>query len=275
MAGFDLTATIGIKNENKFVDTRFAPIAEPNLFDNSVLIPNVTFTSKYQLDSAGQIVVHKAGLGTIGTAAAFSHIDVADTQIIINRDERYNFSRIIYGDVEAATGMATAVNEMETGMQGIAETWQAAVMANVVANAGETSVLGTTAIDKDNVYNSMIDDRALLVSNKARVANIVAVVSPAVYGSMLKADLLVANASVGTLGATAPALGNLIVLEYQGFAATVDYVMYDSETLSVVPLLEAMRLKDTPDFIGSLAQGAVTSGTKVTNEDIALVKLNA
>lgn len=266
---------LGMKYDNHFVDVRFAPIAEPNLFDNNVLIPGKTFTSKYQLDSSGQIVVHKAGASTVGTAAEFSHIDVASTQIIINRDERYNFSRKVYGDVESATTLPIAITEMEQGMKDIAQTWQAAVMEVLAEGAGLASTITTTAITADNVYGTLIDDRASLVANKARMNNMVLVVTPAVYGSMLKADLVVANIHVGTVGSTVPALGGMTVYEYQGFAADVDYCMYDFETLSIVPLLEAMRLKDTPDFVGSLAQGAVTSGTKVTNDTIALCKKNA
>ena len=51
------------------VDDRYSPLVEPNLFAANIFQPGVTFTDKYQIGAAGQIVIHKPGVGTVTPSA--------------------------------------------------------------------------------------------------------------------------------------------------------------------------------------------------------------
>ena len=44
---------------NQNVDVAYSAAIEPNLYSDTVLIPGVTYTEKYQIGPAGQIMVHK------------------------------------------------------------------------------------------------------------------------------------------------------------------------------------------------------------------------
>ena len=70
----------------QYVDEKYLPIVEPNLYYNSVLQPGITFTNKYTAQ-AGGIFIHKLGGGkATGVAPGtpgrdFSDEVVADTLI--------------------------------------------------------------------------------------------------------------------------------------------------------------------------------------------------
>ena len=48
-----------------YTDDKYSALLEPNLWYNNIFIPGVTYTDKYQLGPAGQIFVHKPGVGTV------------------------------------------------------------------------------------------------------------------------------------------------------------------------------------------------------------------
>lgn len=50
---------MGVKYGNQNVDEKYASAIEPNLYSDTVLIPGVTYTDKYQTGPAGGIFVHK------------------------------------------------------------------------------------------------------------------------------------------------------------------------------------------------------------------------
>ena len=86
------------------VDDKFSALVEPNLWYNNIFQDGITFTSKYQLGPAGQILVHKPGVGTITPTvpgADFSDAIVQDTLVTIALNLQYNRSRKIYN---ATTG---------------------------------------------------------------------------------------------------------------------------------------------------------------------------
>ena len=50
---------------NQYVDEKYASIVEPNLYYDSVLQPNLTFTDKYTTGPAGGLFIHKLGAGSL------------------------------------------------------------------------------------------------------------------------------------------------------------------------------------------------------------------
>src|SRR5574344_1148018 len=74
----------------QYVDEKYSPIVEPNLYYDSVLQPGVTFTDKYTMGQAGGYFVHKLGAGSLlaptTPAGDFSGVVTADSliQIVLN-----------------------------------------------------------------------------------------------------------------------------------------------------------------------------------------------
>lgn len=67
--------------------------------------------------------------------------------------------------------------------------------------------------------------------------------------------------------------------DYAGMLQTVDltgvdFVMYDFNAFSIVDNLEAIRLKDSENFTGTLAQVEFNSGYRVTTQEKVAVRRN-
>ena len=283
----------------KFVDDRFSALVEPNLFDNNVFQPGVTFTDKYTLGAAGQIFIHKLGKVTVTAGQPgqdFSDTNTADSIITITLDKAFRRSEKIYGATAAAVAYPIAASHLEQALADIREAWnKTAALAifnekvNTTNNTivGPASVLGTTALAANNIYKSIVDDRAVLVAQGARPD--VLLVSPATYAFLLQSeefvrasDLAYNTAATGQVGQVA----GLRVFEYQGLPAginvntggseakrDVEYMMYDHDAFSIVTNVEVLRLQDSERFSGLLAQAEIVSGFKLTNTERALLKL--
>lgn len=289
-------------SSGKFVDDRFSALVEPNLFDNNVFQPNITFTDKYTLGEAGQIRIHKLGKVTVTVGQPgqdFSDTNTADTIITITLNKAFRRSEKIYGATAAAVAYPIAAAHLEQALQDIKEAWnKEAALAILgakynVADAsvnGPGSVLGSgTALTKENIYKSVVDDRAALVSEGARPD--VIIVSPSVYALLLQSeefvrasDLAYETASSGIVGRIA----GLNVFEYQGLPTEysltlsgtptdfdVEYIIYDHDAFSIITNVEVIRVIDSERFNGSLAQVEIVSAYNLTNTDRALVKIKA
>jgi hypothetical protein len=283
----------------KFVDDRFSALVEPNLFDNNVFQPGVTFTDKYTLGAAGQIFIHKLGKVTVTVGEPgqdFSNTNTADQTIAITLNKAFRRSEKIYGATAAAVAYPVAAAHLEQALLDIREAWNKEAAKVIIAEkynfangsvSGPASVLGSsTALTSSNIYKSIVDDRAVLVAAKARPDALI--VSPATYALLLQSeefvrasDLAYQTAASGQVGRIA----GLNVFEYSGFEAfdmTVsgtedeflpEYIMLDHDAFSIVTNVEVIRLVDSPDFNGTLAQVEIVSGMKLTNPDRALVKI--
>jgi hypothetical protein len=278
----------------KFVDDRFSALVEPNLFDNNVFQPGVTFTDKYTLGAAGQIFIHKLGKVTVTVGEPgedFSDTNTADTTIAIILNKAFRRSEKIYGATAAAVAYPIAAAHLEQALADIRQAWNKEAALEIIkgklnlataAVTGPVSVLGVTALDKEKIYKSIVDDRSALVAAGANPD--VLIVSPATYAFLLQSeefvrasDLAYETAATGQVGQVA----GLRVFEYQGLptslaVATVDrtfeYLMYDKDAMSIVTNVEVLRLVDSERFNGSLAQVEIVSGMKLTNTDRALIK---
>lgn len=285
----------------KFVDDRFSALVEPNLFDSNVFQPGITFTDKYTLGAAGQIFIHKLGKVTVSVGEPgqdFSDTNTADSTIAITLNKAFRRSEKIYGATAAAVAYPVAAAHLEQALADIREAWNkeaAKVIVetklNVATNTivGPASVLGTTALAANNIYKSIVDDRAVLVSEGAQPNALI--VSPATYAFLLQSeefvrasDLAYETAASGQVGRIA----GLNVFEYQGLPAgfdantggsealrDVEYIMLDADAFSIITNVEVIRLVDSERFNGSLAQVEIVSGMALTNTDRALIKVKA
>jgi hypothetical protein len=279
-------------SDGKFVDDRFSALVEPNLFDNNVFQPGLTFTDKYTLGAAGQIFIHKLGKVTVTVGEPgqdFSDTNTADATIAITLNKAFRRSEKIYGATAAAVAYPIAAAHLEQALADVREGWNKEAAKTITttkftssSQVGAASVLGGTALDKDNIYKSIVDDRAVLVNAGANPDTLI--VSPAVYAFLLQSeefvrasDLAFEAASSGIVGRVA----GLNVVEYQGLGTVqvtndvyaVEYAMYDHDAFSIVTNVEVLRIIDSERFNGSLCQVEINSGMALTNIDRCIVKV--
>jgi len=282
-------------SNGKFVDDRFSALVEPNLFDNNVFQPGVTFTDKYTLGAAGQIYIHKLGKVTVTAGEPgqdFVDTNTADSLITITLNKAFRRSEKIYGATAAAVAYPIAAAHLEQALADVREAWNREAVLQIIKDkvdqtdgspVGPSSVLAATALTKDNVYKSIVDDRGVLVANKANPNTLI--VSPATYALLLQSeefvrasDLARETVATGMVGSVA----GLRVFEYSGIGADmpvtptanrkIEYIMYDADAFSIITNVEVLRLQDSERFSGVLCQVEVVSGFKLTNPDRALIK---
>ena len=266
-----------IQYGNKNVDDRFTNLVEPNLFDNNVFQPNISFTDKYMIGAAGQILIHKLGKVTVTATSPgtdFTNTDTADTVITISIDKAFQRSEKIYNAVAATVDYAVGATHMEQALADVREAWNKVAAVELLTTT-TISANTITAVDETNVYDFVVEDREVLVGNGAKPDTLL--VSPAVYGSLLKSTEFQRTGVIGDSTVASDIVGRIAgmnVFEYQGMGATTDYIMYDHDALSIVTAINMMRLKDSEVFNGVLAQVEIVSGFAVTNVERVLKKLN-
>lgn len=275
------------------VDDKYAKIVEANLWANQPFQPGITYTDKYQLSSAGQIMVHKPGKDVISAThpgADFTHAIVKDSVIPVLLNKQFNRSRKIYGATVATVAYNIVEAELLTATGEVAEAWQKEALNAIVLSEDLTAPEATTALTSQNIYADIVANRKILVKKGAKPD--VLIVSPEVFALLLKApefqragklgDRAVAEGMVG-------AIAGLKVFEYQGVSDykpnavvakykflvgdKVDYVMYDHDALSIITAVDTVRVIDSPSaFIGILAQVQLVSAFKFTNDDRGLAR---
>ena len=289
-----------VKFGEKFVDDRFVDSVEPNLFGDSVLIPGLTFTAKYQEGSAGQIFVHKPGV-TAQTPTTpggdFSHADVPDELIQIKFNNEFKRSRKIRGVLAAAVAYNVAEEELSLAIQEIAEGIQTSGLCALSAESATLQLNDsddTTAIDEDNIKGYILKMRKALVKAKANPN--FCMMSPEVFEKFLlyigtdytpvfNDDVMRTNGRIiSALGLTILE-ANLLNNETAKYInqsdvlttvdlTEVDMIMGDYDANSMLVLLDALRVIDSENFIGSLAQVLSVVSYKVTNNARIIKKVN-
>lgn len=262
---------------NKFVDEKYSSLLEENLFENSVLIPGVTYSTNWQGDAAsGAVKIYKLTSGTVtaGTPGRdFTNVDGANTLLTLNLDKNFQKSYKIFGVQAAAVDHDMGSGYLQLAVKEVSQGWQASALG--VLEAAATDMADITAITKSNVYGYMVDARKVLVDAGAMAD--IAMVSTAVYASLVKSPEFTHASSLGDSVIATGALGKvagMLVFESQSLAAATDFIVYDHMTFAIATNLEAMRVIDSEHFTGSLAQVEINSGFLVTNADRTLIKKN-
>jgi len=279
----------------QYVDEKYSPIVEPNLYYDSVLQPNLTFTDKYTMGRAGGYFVHKLGAGSLlaptTPAGDFSGAVTADTLIQIILNNAFRKEEKIYAVTAASVSYDKAEAEFQRTIREASIGWQA---SGVACMAHEASEYGdTTAITDSNIKDYWIALRKYLKDKKA-TPNF-GLVSTSVYEEYLQAvgdeytpmrnDAIMANARGGMyfgMPIIECNLFNETAVTYYDYAGTlqsvnlshIDVIMGDFEAFSVLTNLNTMRIIDTEDFVGVKAQVEMNSGFRVTNSDRIVVKTN-
>lgn len=271
---------------NHNVDEKYSAILEPNLFLDSVLIPGVTYTDKFQGDAAsGAVKFHKLGVAAIDPTAPaqdFTDVDVADALITLPLNNSFRRSRKIFRVSANAVAFDLAEQELSTAVQEVSEGWQKAGVALMAATVTET--IDATVITATNVKSFIVAYRKKIKDAKG-VANF-CFVSTSVYAAILTAAgaefTPTRNELINNTGNVGMWLGLVIIevnifneaaakyIDAAGAVQTVDLtkvdlIMGDYRAFGIATNLEAMRLKDSERFVGSLAQVEINSGFAVTN----------
>ncbi len=279
----------------QYVDEKYLSIVEPNLYYGSVLQPGITFTNKYEA-MAGGIFIHKPGGGkATGVAPTtpgsdFSDEIVADTLIQAVFNNNFKKSRKIYGVTASAVAYNKAEAELAEALKQVSQGIQSSGVACMVYEGGNYS--DYTAITSTNFKSYIIKMRKQLVNSGANPT--FAIVNTDVFEAYLTYvgteytpainDTVIAGRSANFLGlnlieANILEQASVTYYDYSGTLKTVDLtevevIMGDAEAFSMLNNFEAVRIKDSERFAGSLAQIETNVAFRVTNGDRLAVKFN-
>ena len=274
------------------VATAMSPIVEAGLYADEIFIEGKTFTSQYDVDSAGQIQVEKYSPDMEVKAKVpgsnFSDKDYKNTVININCNNAFQYSQKVPAYFEATMPTSVKMNQTLRTTENVRIGRQKAGLAALVH--GGTASTNNEAITETNFKEEFLKDRKILVDKFAKPN--VAITSTEVYNIMLKLagteftpstnENVVTTGQVGywmgILWIEAPLLGgSLSFLNESGTEETVDtanidYILYDYKAYSIIDKLTMLRVIDSEDFAGSKIQEEIDTGFKVTNTDCVLVR---
>ena len=277
------------------VATAMSPIVEAGLYADEIFIEGKTFTSQYDVDSAGQIQVEKYSPDMEVKAKVpgsnFSDKDYKNTVININTNNAFQYSQKVPAYFEATMPTSVKMNQTLRTTENVRIGRQKAGLAALVH--GGTESTNNTAITETNFKEEFLKDRKILVDKFAKPN--VAITSTEVYNIMLKLagteftpstnENVVTTGQVGywmgILWIEAPLLGgSLSFLNESGVeqsvdTANIDYILYDYKAYSIIDKLTMLRVIDSEEFAGSKIQEEIDTGFKVTNPDCVLVRKNA
>lgn len=289
---------MAIKYGNLNVDEKYSGILEPNLYFDSILVPGVTYTDKYQTGPAGGIYVHKLSTSAVAVGTPgrdFTDEASEDTLIPILLLNNYQKSKKIYGTQAAAVAFDLANEQLSTATQEIKESRQQSALGCLVQEGTKSNGAAITA----NAVDAVLDEAAKIKKGKANVV----LCSPDFYALVLKEngkdftpvknDQVAATGAIGDMyGFTwirAAGLGEAsaeyydhtgakktVALEKAATSAAdgsaVDFILYNSEALSIVDNLESYRIVDSENFTGSKAQAELNTGMTVTTGTLVRVR---
>lgn len=283
---------MSIKYNSQYVDEKYVGIVEPNLYTDTVLIPGVTFTDKYVTGPAGQIMVHKLSTGAAVTPKApgqdFTHEASEDELIAIAINNNFQKSRKIYGVQANAVGIPLAEENLADAVKMVAQGMQYSGLA-CLANEG-TADTDTVAITTgEKAVEKLLGLRKSIKDAHGR-ANF-ALVNTELYRFLLQEVGFTYNGfDEATRDAALLKRFNLSIIECNSFdmeeakyidstgatktvdLSKVEMIVGYNEAFSIVPNLNAMRLIDSSDFVGTLAQCELNAGFKVNSPAQVAVK---
>lgn len=296
MANLLYPASIG-----HYVDDKYSPLVEPNLFAGNVFQPGLSFTDKYQIGPAGQIMIHKPGVGTVSATvpgADFNETVVQDSLITISLNKQFNRARKIYGATVASVAYGIAASELETAIQEVQAAWNIEAASAIVDEPNVRLLNNITVAAADNtIYGMIVDARQALRALKANPDTVI--VSPTVYGNLLKSDefqrsvdldnQVIRDAYVGRIAGLnvfeyedlGSAAGNLTTpnaganIAWQAGTDVLEFIVYDHDALSAVTSVNVVGVWDgMPRYNGVVAEVEIVSGFKLTNPSRAILKIH-
>lgn len=282
---------MAIQYNNQYVDEKYLPILEPNLYTDTVLIPGVTYTDKYVTGPAGQLFVHKLTKGSIVAPGApgrdFQHQAAADSLIAIQLNNNFQKSIKIYGVQENAVDFNMGESYMQMAIEVVRESRQYSGLACLAhegtADADTTAITtGAAAVAKLIALRKAIKDNHgkanyALVSTDIYALLLNELGLREVYDPAIRTAEMMNRFGLRIMECNSFDEAAAKYIDYTATTQTVDLTKVEmivgySEAFSIVPNLEAMRMKDPSDFIGTLVQVEMNMAFRVTSPDQVIVK---
>lgn len=282
---------MSIQYNSQYVDEKYLPILEPNLYTDTVIIPGVTYTDKYVTGPAGQLFVHKLTKGNVIEPGApgrdFENAAAADSLIAIQLNNNFQKSTKIYGVQANAVAFNMGESYMQMSIETVRESRQYSALACLVKEG--TADVDTTAITTGaNAVAKLIALRKAIKNNHGK-ANY-ALVSTEIYALLLgelglrevydpaiRTAEMMNRFGLRIMECNSFDVNSAKYIDYTGTTqavklSNVELIVGYSEAFSIVPNLEAMRMKESEHFIGTLAQVEMNMGFRVTSPDQVIVK---
>jgi hypothetical protein len=275
---------------NQHVDEKYSSTIEPNLYSDTVLIPGVTYTDKYEIGPAGAIYVHKLGKGNaveVGKPGRDFNDEAANDELIpIVFNNNFQKSRKIYGVQAKSVAFKMGEEYLSDSLNQTKDSRQYSGIACLV-NEG-TADTDTTKITKENVVDKLVALRQKIKDNKGK-ANF-ALVSTGVYAMLLRNLGFAENYDKAIVNGELVKRFGLNIIECNSFdnktakyydktstlktvdTSLVDIIVGNFEAFSLLDNMEMYRLIDSELFNGSKAQVEYNSGLTVTSPEQIVVK---
>lgn len=278
---------------NVYVDEKYSAILEPNLYSDSVLQPGRTYNAEHQGDAnSGLVKIYKqtrdAGGDPSKPAQDFSHETTANALIDLRLNNAFRKSKKVYKVTANSISYALADQVLSTAVADNKDDMQRSGMA-CLAKEG-TAAAETTPITASNIKATILALRKALRKKHAKPDTVIASVD--VYSVMLEIagkdytpstnDNTLTTGRVGTWLGMTWYEGDCIAdtAKYYDHTGTlqsvsldnVELIMYDRRAFHIVTNLEVMRIVDSENFVGSLAQNEINVGYRVSNADCVCVK---
>lgn len=272
------------------VDTKYQAGIEPNLYSDTVLMPGITYTEKYQLGPAGQIMVHKLDSGNEvepGTPGRdFEDEKAKDDLIPIVFNNNFQKSRKIYGVQSSAVSFAMGEEYLSDALNITKQGRQYSGLA-CMANEG-TSFKDTTAVTEDNAINILTALRKEIKDNKGK-ANF-AMVSTNIYSILLNKLGLAQVMDPAVQSGELMRRFGLSILECNSFDKAkakyydstnalktvdltgIDFIVGYNEATSILDNFETYRLIESENFSGTKAQVEYNTAFKVNSPKQLIIK---
>lgn len=281
---------MGVKYGNLNVDEKYSSAIEPNLYSDTVLIPGVTYTQKYQEGPAGGIFVHKLDGGNEvepGTPGRdFTDETAKDDLIPIVFNNNFQKSRKIYGVQSAAVSFALAEEYLADALNMTKEGRQYSGLACMVQEGTVSS--NTTAVTDSTAVEVLTSLRKQIKDNKGK-ANF-AMVSTDIYAMLLKILGLATVMDPAIVSGELLKRFGLSILECNSFdkedakyydstgtlktvdLTDVEMIVGYNEAISILDNFEMYRLIDSENFAGSKAQVEYNTAFKVNSPKQLIIK---
>jgi len=272
------------------VDERYSPTIEPNLYSDTVLIPGVTYTDKYEIGPAGAIYVHKLGKGNaveVGKPGRDFNDEAASDELIpIVFNNNFQKSRKIYGVQAKAVAFKAGEEYLSDSLNQTTEARQYSGVACLV-NEG-TADTDTTKITKANIVDKLVSLRKLVRDKKGKPNY--ALISTEGYAMLLQNLGFAENYDKAIVDGKLLKRFGLKIIECNLFdnktakyydktgtlktvdTSLVDIIVGNFEAFSLLDNMELYRLIDSENFNGSKAQVEYNTAFTVTSPEQVVVK---
>ena len=280
---------------NATVATGMSPIVEAGLYADDIFIDGVTFTSQHNIGSAGQIQVEKyiggRGVKPGVPGGNFTDREYTNTVVDINVNNSFRDSVKVPTYFESTMPTSVLMNKTLEVTQKVRTGRQESALAALIAQATVSD--DVEALTADNIKTKIIDFHSSLRKKHAKPnAVIVSVDTYALVQKVAGKDFApMFNDDVIRRGKIGMWLGMFFIeadlldgstTDYtynndSGEATAVDtshvdFVMLDGMAFSIVDRLDALRVKESEQFVGSKVQAEICSGFRLTNPACAIVK---